>query len=97
LRDRSGGRGGLWLAAPWGAVYGHLGHFHGGVEALFPQIYGGRLWVIIVELGLFGHLSDAGALVRARAHAVTSTLNNRFDLAVSVIIDFQQHYTPPSS
>jgi hypothetical protein len=37
------------------------------VEALFPQIYGGRLWVIVVELALLGvYLSLA--LLSAREH-----------------------------
>ena len=38
------------------------------VEALFPQIYGGRLWVIIVELALLGAYLWL-ALLAAREHA----------------------------
>src|ERR1700693_4857622 len=46
---------GLWLAAPWGAVVWLTSVISmAAVEALFPQIYGGRLWVIVVELGLLG-------------------------------------------
>src|SRR5258708_5410790 len=46
---------GLWLAAPWGAVVWLTSVISmAAVEALFPQIYGGRLWVIAVELALLG-------------------------------------------
>jgi hypothetical protein len=38
---------GLWLAAPWGAVVWLTSLISRmAVELLFPQIYGGRLWVI---------------------------------------------------
>jgi hypothetical protein len=59
---------GLWLAAPWGAVVWLTSVISmAAVEALFPQIYGGRLWVIIVELALLGvYLSLA--LLAAREH-----------------------------
>jgi hypothetical protein len=44
---------GLWLAAPWGAVVWLTSVISmAAVEALFPQIYGGRTWVIVVELVL---------------------------------------------
>jgi hypothetical protein len=44
---------GLWLAAPWGAVVWLTSVISmAAVEALFPQIYGGRLWVVGVELVL---------------------------------------------
>jgi hypothetical protein len=44
---------GLWLAAPWGAVVWLTSVISmAAVEALFPQIYGGRLWVIAVEVML---------------------------------------------
>jgi hypothetical protein len=44
---------GLWLAAPWGAVVWLTSAISLiAVEALFPQIYGGNLWVIMVELSL---------------------------------------------
>src|SRR6202451_613137 len=60
---------GLWLAAPWGAVVWLTAVISmAAVEALFPQIYGGRLWVIIVELMLLAiYLSLA--LLSAREHA----------------------------
>jgi hypothetical protein len=59
---------GLWLAAPWGAVVWLTSVISmAAVEALFPQIYGGRLWVIILELALLGiYLSLA--LLSAREH-----------------------------
>jgi Family of unknown function (DUF6163) len=42
---------GLWLAAPWGAVVWLTSVISmAAVEILFPQIYGGHLWVIFVEL-----------------------------------------------
>jgi hypothetical protein len=42
---------GLWLAAPWGAVVWLTSVISmAAVEALFPQIYGGRLWVVGAEL-----------------------------------------------
>ncbi|MGH6771135.1 MAG: DUF6163 family protein [Xanthobacteraceae bacterium] len=41
---------GLWLAAPWGAVVWLTSVISmAAVEVLFPQIYGGRLWVIVVQ------------------------------------------------
>jgi hypothetical protein len=60
---------GLWLAAPWGAVVWLTSVISmAAVESLFPQIYGGRLWVIIVELALLGiYLSLA--LLSAREHS----------------------------
>jgi hypothetical protein len=59
---------GLWLAAPWGAVVWLTSVISmAAVEALFPQIYGGRLWVIIVELALLG-LYLSLALLAAREH-----------------------------
>lgn len=46
---------GLWLAAPWGAVVWLTSVISmAAVESLFPQIYGGRIWVIGVELLLLG-------------------------------------------
>jgi Family of unknown function (DUF6163) len=42
---------GLWLAAPWGAVVWLTSVISmAAVEALFPQIYGGNIWVIVTEL-----------------------------------------------
>jgi hypothetical protein len=46
---------GLWLAAPWGAVVWLTSVISmAAVELLFPQIFGGNLWVIAVELILLG-------------------------------------------
>jgi hypothetical protein len=46
---------GLWLAAPWGAVVWLTSVISmAAVEALFPQIYGGRLWIVGGELVLLG-------------------------------------------
>jgi hypothetical protein len=46
---------GLWLAAPWGAVVWLTSIISMvAVEMLFPQIYGGRIWLVIVEFGLLG-------------------------------------------
>jgi Family of unknown function (DUF6163) len=46
---------GLWLAAPWGAVVWLTSVISmAAVEILFPQIYGGNMWVIVVELLLLG-------------------------------------------
>jgi hypothetical protein len=60
---------GLWLAAPWGAVVWLTSVISmAAVEALFPQIYGGRLWVIVVELALLGSYL-LFALLSAREHA----------------------------
>src|ERR1700682_4164903 len=59
---------GLWLAAPWGAVVWLTSVISmAAVEALFPQIYGGRLWVIVVELALLG-VYLLLALFSAREH-----------------------------
>jgi hypothetical protein len=44
---------GLWLAAPWGAVVWLTSIISmTAVEALFPQVYGGSILVIILELAL---------------------------------------------
>jgi hypothetical protein len=59
---------GLWLAAPWGAVIWLTSVISmAAVEALFPQIYGGSLWVIILELTLLGMYLSL-ALLAAREH-----------------------------
>lgn len=42
---------GLWLAAPWGAVVWLTSTISMvAVEVLFPQIYGGRIWVVAVDM-----------------------------------------------
>jgi Family of unknown function (DUF6163) len=57
---------GLWLAAPWGAVVWLTSVISmAAVEVLFPQIYGGHLWVIALELLLLG-MYLALALMAAR-------------------------------
>jgi hypothetical protein len=46
---------GLWLAAPWGAVIWLTSVISmAAVEVLFPQIYGGNTWIIVVEVVLLG-------------------------------------------
>jgi len=46
---------GLWLAAPWGAVVWLTSVISmAAVELLFPQIYGGNIWVIVTEVVLLG-------------------------------------------
>lgn len=46
---------GLWLAAPWGAVVWLTSVISmAAVELLFPQIYGGNLWVIAMDLLMLG-------------------------------------------
>lgn len=41
---------GLWLAAPWGAVVWLTAVISMvAVEMIFPQVYGGRLWIVGVE------------------------------------------------
>src|SRR6266508_3132870 len=46
---------GLWLAAPWGAVVWLTSVISmAAVEALFPQIYGGSMWVAMLEIMLLG-------------------------------------------
>jgi hypothetical protein len=57
---------GLWLAAPWGAVVWLTSVISmAAVEVLFPQIYGGRMWVVAIEVLLLG-LYLALALMSAR-------------------------------
>jgi len=42
---------GLWLAAPWGAVVWLTAMISMiAVEMIFPQIYGGRIWVMAAGL-----------------------------------------------
>jgi len=46
---------GLWLAAPWGAVVWLTSVISMmAVELLFPQIYGGRVVIVVLELVLLG-------------------------------------------
>ena len=59
---------GLWLAAPWGAVVWLTSVISmAAVELLFPQIYGGNMWVAAVEAVLLvAYLTLA--LLAAREH-----------------------------
>jgi hypothetical protein len=44
---------GLWLAAPWGAVVWLTAIVStAAVEVLFPQVYGGRVWVVLLQAAL---------------------------------------------
>jgi hypothetical protein len=44
---------GLWLAAPWGAVVWLTSVISMvAVEILFPTIYGGRIWIVAIDLVL---------------------------------------------
>jgi hypothetical protein len=46
---------GLWLAAPWGAVVWLTSVISmGAVEVLFPQIFGGNMLVVLLEMVLLG-------------------------------------------
>jgi hypothetical protein len=59
---------GLWLAAVWGAVvWLTAGVSMAAVEVFFPQVYGGRLLVVIVEIALLGCYLWF-ALLSAREH-----------------------------
>ncbi len=59
---------GLWLAAVWGAVvWLTAGVSMAAVEVFFPQIYGGRLVVVLFELVLIGCYLGL-ALQSAREH-----------------------------
>jgi Family of unknown function (DUF6163) len=44
---------GLWLAAPWGAVVWLTSVISmAAIEALFPAIFGGNIFVVVVEVAL---------------------------------------------
>jgi hypothetical protein len=46
---------GLWLAAPWGAVVWLTSVISmAAAEVLFPQIYGGSVLVVLVEMAMLG-------------------------------------------
>ena len=83
---------GLWLAAPWGAVVWLTSVISmAAVEALFPQIYGGRLWVVGGRACAARHLSVARFdWLRAKQPPLIG-MNGVYP----VIVDFQMHYTPP--
>jgi Family of unknown function (DUF6163) len=60
---------GLWLAAPWGAVVWLTSVISmAAVELLFPQIFGGSVWLVVMELLLLGaYLGLAVMATRERA------------------------------
>jgi hypothetical protein len=46
---------GLWLAAAWGGVVWLTATISmAAIELFFPQVYGGRIWVVLVEFILLG-------------------------------------------
>jgi hypothetical protein len=46
---------GLWLAAAWGGVVWLTAAISmAAVELFFPQVFGGRFWVVPIELALIG-------------------------------------------
>ena len=46
---------GLWLAAPWGAVVWLTSVISmAAVEILFPQVYGGNILLVVLEMALLG-------------------------------------------
>ena len=59
---------GLWLAAVWGAVVWLTACVSmAAVEVVFPQVYGGRLTVVLVEMIFLG-CYVALAVMSAREH-----------------------------
>ena len=59
---------GLWLAAAWGAVLWLASVVSmAAVEMFFPQVYGGSIFVVFVELTLLGVYLYL-AIVSAREH-----------------------------
>ncbi|HTZ01679.1 MAG TPA: DUF6163 family protein [Xanthobacteraceae bacterium] len=60
---------GLWLAAAWGAVVWLTSVVSmAAVEVFFPQVYGGSIFVVFVELTLLGVYLYL-AIVSAREHS----------------------------
>ena len=46
---------GLWLAAAWGAVVWLTSAVSMAVvELFFPQVFGGSIWVVLIEMVLLG-------------------------------------------
>src|SRR5215467_13343334 len=66
---------GLWLAAAWGAVLWLASVVSmSAVEVFFPQVYGGRLFVVFVEttlLGVYLFLAIVSARERATEPGVS--------------------------
>ena len=59
---------GLWLAAAWGAVVWLTSVVSmAAVEVFFPQVYGGNVFVVFVEMTLIGMYLYL-AIVSAREH-----------------------------
>ncbi len=59
---------GLWLAAPWGAVIWLTSVVSmAAVEVFFPQVYGGSIFVVFVEMMLLGGYLYL-AIASAREH-----------------------------
>jgi hypothetical protein len=59
---------GLWLAAAWGAVVWLTSVVSmAAVEVFFPQVYGGSIFVVFIELTLLGIYLYL-AIVSAREH-----------------------------
>jgi hypothetical protein len=59
---------GLWLAAAWGAVVWLTSVVSmAAVELFFPQVYGGSIFVVFVEMTLLGVYLYL-AVVSAREH-----------------------------
>jgi len=60
---------GLWLAAPWGAVVWLTSIISmTAVEVLFPTVFGGSIWVILLELTLLiAYLALALSAAREQA------------------------------
>ena len=59
---------GLWLAAAWGGVVWLTATISmAAIELFFPQVYGGRIWVVLIELAmLVASFSLAIAAARER-------------------------------
>jgi uncharacterized membrane protein (DUF2068 family) len=59
---------GLWLAAAWGAVVWLTSVVSmAAVEVFFPQVYGGSIFVVLIEMMLLGAYLYL-AIVSAREH-----------------------------
>ncbi len=49
---------GLWLAAAWGGVVWLTAAISmTAIELMFPQVYGGRLWVAVIEIAMIAGYS----------------------------------------
>jgi hypothetical protein len=59
---------GLWLAAAWGAVVWLTSVVSmAAVEVFFPQVYGGSIFIVLIEMTLLGAYLYL-AIVSAREH-----------------------------